>query len=199
MGVYVYTRIRYYVFVYVYLVHGSTIHIAPHWHLTRIHAHRRHHTLLRRHSLHWHAWIIHHSGSHSNRGRRQFWHRSLFYMLYGFIELAVVFLAAQAADEIVGAVDDDIRKEATDDAIGNRVREGHERDGDKCGNGLAVVAPFDIYQPTHHHRAHCDERRASCPGWHRRQQRRKKDGQQKVERHHNGGQTRPASLFNSGR
>jgi len=51
--VYVYTRIRYYVFVYVHLVHGSTIHIAPHWHLTRIHAHRRHHTLL------WMTWQIH--------------------------------------------------------------------------------------------------------------------------------------------
>ena len=50
--------------------------------------------------------------------------------------------------------DDDIRDEAKGDAIGDIISKGHQRQGQKCGNGDLQILPVDVLNRGQHQTAH---------------------------------------------
>lgn len=62
------------------------------------------------------------------------------------------------------AVDDGVAQDPSNQAVRDRVGEGHEHERHEGGDAVAGVVPVDRQDTTHHHAAHEDERAAGGPG-----------------------------------
>lgn len=67
------------------------------------------------------------------------------------------------SQEPYGGVDDDVRHDTGNEAVGNRVCEGHDGDGEEGGDGIAHVLPVDVRNGRGHHGSDDDEDTASGP------------------------------------
>ena len=91
-------------------------------------------------------------------------------------------------------VDEDVGADTADQAVGNRVGEGHQGDGNKGGDGIANIVPVDVASFLSHLGADDDERAASCPWWNRSKDRGEENSDEKAEAGHHGSDTSAATF-----
>ncbi|GER40005.1 hypothetical protein STAS_16649 [Striga asiatica] len=85
----------------------------------------------------------------------------------------------QALGPIPG-IENQVASDASNEAIGDGIRQGHQEHGEECGNGLSHIPPFHFPRGPHHHHPHSHQRRPHRPRRYRRQQRRHEKGRPEV-------------------
>ena len=96
-------------------------------------------------------------------------------------------LAGHSVTEHIG---DDTDEDAVADAIGQR----HDDDGEKGGDGLAIVIPMDALHGGHHHHTHDDKGRRSSGFGDSQKQRTEEQCQGETQRGSEGCETSTTTL-----
>lgn len=106
--------------------------------------------------------------------------------------------AGDLFDDPDKAVDEDVTAYTTDEAIGNRVGEGHECEGDEGGNGITHVPPVNLGDGADHHGSHENQHAAGGPRGDGSEDGSEEDGDEEADTGDHGSQTGLASLGNTG-
>ncbi|KND92520.1 hypothetical protein TOPH_02772 [Tolypocladium ophioglossoides CBS 100239] len=102
--------------------------------------------------------------------------------------------AAGKLDEPDHGVDEDIRADTTDEAVGDGEGKGHEGDGEEGRDGVAHVLPVDLSDGAGHHGADEDEDAAGGPGRDGGEDGSEEDGDEEADAGDHGGHARFAAL-----
>ena len=105
------------------------------------------------------------------------------------------FLGTAMAAE---TVHEDIYDYTNHDAFGDAVAQRHQQHGEECGDGFAVVVPFDLGDAGAHHHAHNDQGGTCGGGGNGQEERTQEKGQGKAAGYHQGGEARTAPFANAG-
>mmetsp|Transcript_14374 Transcript_14374/g.33230 ORF Transcript_14374/g.33230 Transcript_14374/m.33230 type:complete len:286 (+) Transcript_14374:190-1047(+) len=175
-------------------VRGSDRHLLHlHRHAHRLHRGGRH---LHRHRLHLHRHpeagrLLIHVRGHLRGHVRRLGVRGGLGRLLGLTREALV-------DKEVSNLHERPGEEASEDAVRDRVRQRHQRDGDESRDRLAEVVPVDIDEAAHHHGPDDDQRRAGRPRGHGGEEGSEEDRDEEVQGDDNRSEARAPTLGNAG-